>query len=46
MRVIWCMVHEIWSAMDKVFCNFGPFFALFPPNNLKNQNFEKNEKNT
>ena len=23
---------------------FGPFFALLPPNNPNNQNFEKNEK--
>ena len=27
--------------MDKIFCHFGPFFALLPPNNPKNQNFEK-----
>ena len=35
------MVPEIWSATDRIFCHFGPFFALLPPNNLKNQNFEK-----
>ena len=44
MTVIWCMVPQIWSAMDKIFCHFGLFFALLPPNNPKNQNFEKNEK--
>ena len=45
MTIIWCMVPEIWSATDKIFCHFGPFFfSLLPPNNLKNQNFEKMEK--
>ena len=38
------MVPEIWSATDKIFCHFGPFFALLPPNNPKNQNFEKMKK--
>ena len=33
------MVPEIWSATDRIFF-FGPFFALLPPNNPKNQNFE------
>ena len=31
MTVIWCMVPEIWSATDRIFCHFGPFFALLPP---------------
>ena len=44
MTVIWCMVPEIWSAIDRIFCHFGPFFALLPPNNLKNQNSKKMEK--
>ena len=35
MTIIWCMVLEIY------FCHFGPFSALLPPNNPKNQNFEK-----
>ena len=40
------MVPEIWSETDKMFCHFGPFFALLPPpNNLDYQNFEKDEKN-
>ena len=26
--IIWCMLHEIWSATDKYFCHFGPFFSL------------------
>ena len=41
MTIIWCMVPEIWRATHKIFCHFGLFFALLPPNNPKNQNFEK-----
>ena len=42
MTIIWCMVPEIWSLIDTTFCHFSPFIALIPPpNNLKNQNFEK-----
>ena len=40
------MVPEIWSARDIIFCHFGPVFALLPPNNPENQNFEKNKKKT
>ena len=30
---------------EGIFCHFGPFFAfLTPPNNQKNQNFEKVKK--
>ena len=25
-----CMVPEIWSATDRIFCHFGLFFALLP----------------
>ena len=42
--IIWCMVPEILSTTDKIFCHFGLFFALLPPNNPKNQNFEKMKK--
>ena len=39
------MVFQIWSATDKTFCHFGPFFAfLLPPNNPENQNSEKVKK--
>ena len=40
---IWRMVPEIWSVTDQIFCHFGPFFthSLPPPNNPKDQNFEK-----
>ena len=41
-----CMVLEIWSVMDTIFCNFGPFFALLPPWEPKKSKFWKNEKST
>ena len=41
MTIIWCMVPQIWSVTDRMFCYFGLVFALLPPNNSKNQNFEK-----
>ena len=39
-------VPEIRSETDKMFCRFGPFFALLPPptNDAKYQNFEKKKK--
>ena len=40
------MVPEIWSATDRIFCHFGPFLPFYPPNNPKNQNFEKLKENT
>ena len=30
MTIIWCMVPEIWSMTDWIFCHFGSFFALLP----------------
>ena len=41
------MVPEIRSETDKIFCHFGPFFALLPPsppNDPKYQNYEKKKK--
>ena len=38
------MVPEIWSAMDRTLCHFGLFLTFYPPNNPKNQNFEKMKK--
>ena len=35
------MLYEIWSVTDRIFCHLGPFLALYPTSNLKNQNFEK-----
>ena len=34
--VIWCMLPEIWSATDRIFCYFGRFFALLHPNDSEN----------
>ena len=28
MTAIWYLVFQIWSATDKIFCHFGPFFAF------------------
>ena len=44
MAVIWCMVPDIWSVTDKIFCHFGSLLAFLPPNNPKKQNFEKMKK--
>ena len=44
MAVIWCMVPEIWSMTNRIFCHFGLFFALLPPWQPKKSNFWKNEK--
>ena len=38
------MLPEIWSVTDRIFCHFGTFFALFPPNNPKNKTFQKMKK--
>ena len=50
MTIALCMAPEIWSITDRIFCYFGPFFALLPPpppNNPKNKNFKKMKiKNT
>ena len=35
---------EILSATDRILCHLGPVFALLPPNNPKNKNFEKIKK--
>ena len=46
MPIIWCIVPEIWSATDRIFCHFAPFFAPLPqkPNNPKNQHLKKMKK--
>ena len=38
------MVPEMRSTIDRIFSHFGPFFALLPHNNPKNQNFENMKK--
>ena len=30
MKIIWYKGPEIWSTTDRIFSNFGPFFALLP----------------
>ena len=45
MTVIWCMVPEIWSATDKIFCHFEPFFAALPQQPKKSK-FWENERET
>ena len=30
MTIMWCMVPEISSRTDIIFCHFGPFFVLLP----------------
>ena len=44
MTIIWCMVPEIWSVTDRIFCHFGPFFALLPPYQPEKSKFWKNWK--
>ena len=38
------MIPEIQSETDRTFCHFGTVFALLPPDNPENQNFEKMKK--
>ena len=39
-------VPEMWCVLDVAIFHFGQFFALFPSNSPKNENFKKkNEKN-
>ena len=43
--IIWCMVPEIQSETGRIFCHFGPFFALSAPWQLGKSKFWKTEKN-
>ena len=38
------MVPQIWSTTDRIFCHFGPSFALLPTHDPKNQNFVRMKK--
>ena len=40
------MMYGSWDmeSTDRIFCQFGSLFALLPPNNPRNQNFEKMKK--
>ena len=40
----WCIVLEIWSVTDRIFCYFGLFFALLPHWQPKKLKFWKTEK--
>ena len=44
MTIIWCMVPEIASATDRIFCPFGPFFAILLPLQPEKSKFEKMKK--
>ena len=44
MTIIWCMVPEIGSVTDIIFCHFEPFLSFYPTNYPKKQNFEKERK--
>ena len=45
MTTIGCMVPEIFSTTDRMFCHFRPFFALLTPYQPKKSKFLKNVKN-
>ena len=38
---VWFLRHGV---RHRIFCHFGSFFSLLPPNNPENQYFKKNEK--
>ena len=45
MTITWCMILEIWSAIDIIFLSFWTSFCPFMPyNNPENQTFEKMNK--
>ena len=44
MTVIWCMVPEIWSMTNRIFCHFRHFLPFYPHKTPKNRNFEKMKK--
>ena len=44
-KIIWCLVPEIWSMLDRIFLSFWIIFLLFTTlNNPENLNFEKTKK--
>ena len=44
MMIMWCMVPEISSTTDRIFCHFRLFFALLSPSSPKNENFKTMKK--
>ena len=45
MTIIWCTVHEISSATDRIFVILDYFLSLYLPNIPENQDFGKLKKN-
>ena len=45
MTIIWCMVPEIGSMTDNIFCHLWTIFSFYP-NSPVNQNFGKMKKKT
>ena len=41
---IWCMVPEIWSETDRIFCYSGSLFTLLPPYGPRKPKFWENWK--
>ena len=37
---VWFLSLEIWNVTDRIFCHFGPFFALLPPPPPNNTNHD------
>ena len=46
MTIIWCMVPEIWSVTDRIFCHSETLFVLLPPYRPRKSKFWKNKKNS
>ena len=44
MTIIWCMVPDIWSMIDWIFCHLGHFSPFYPTNNPESQHFGKMRK--
>ena len=45
-KIICCMVPQIQSETDIIFCHFESFLPFQPPNNLENKNVEIMKKST
>ena len=41
MTIKWCMIPKIWRKTDRIFCDFGLFFALLLSRDPENYNFGK-----
>ena len=42
--IIWCMLTQIWSATDMIFCHFRPFLLFYPNIETENLNLGKKVK--